>query len=149
VVALSITFMFTLWSCLFYHIWSCHLLLWYLVVLGIVLIFVVVIVSFHFILWCLVVVGSIFVEVSISFHFLVWCMKVLLLSFLLLLLLLSLILLLCLVHCHCCSCHLLLLSFFFFNQFSLLGLVHEGVEGVVKGVHEVGVVDWRLSACEL
>jgi len=27
--------------------------------------------------------------------------------------------------------------------------VHEGVEGVVKGVHEVGVVDWRLSACEL
>ena len=91
-VAVSVTIMFTLWSCLFYHTWSCHLLLWYLVVLGIVSIFVVVIVSFHFILWCIVVVGQ--------------------------------------------------------YQFSLLGLVHEGVEGVVKGVHEVGVMDWRLSACE-
>merc|ERR1719323_67686 len=100
-------------------------------------------------------------------------MKSLSVTFLLLLLLLSLILLLGLVHevvvgdifvavviviinftswlgaLHCCSCYLLLLSFFFFNQFSLLGLVHEGVEGVVKGVHEVGVVDWRLCACEL
>ena len=93
VVAVSVTIMFTLWSCLFYHTWSCHLLLWYLVVLGIVSIFVVVIVSFHFILWCIVVVGQ--------------------------------------------------------YQFSLLGLVHEGVEGVVKGVHEVGVVDWRLSAWEI
>ena len=27
-----------------------------------------------------------------------------------------------------------------------LGLVHEGVEGVVEGVHEVGVVDWGLGA---
>ena len=26
--------------------------------------------------------------------------------------------------------------------------MHERVEGVVKGVHEVGVVDWRLSAWE-
>jgi len=69
VVAVSVTIMFTLWSCLFYHTWSCHLLLWYLVVVGIVSIFVVVIVSFHFLFWCLVVVG-------ISFHFLVWCMKV-------------------------------------------------------------------------
>ena len=33
-------------------------------------------------------------------------------------------------------------------QFSLLGLMHERVEGIVKGVHEVGVMDWRLSACE-
>ena len=81
-----------------------------------------------------------FVEVSISFHFLVWCMK---------LLLLPLTLRLGLVHCRCCSCHLLLLSFFVFNKFSLLGLMHEGVEGVVKGVHKVGVVDWRLSAWEI
>ena len=27
-----------------------------------------------------------------------------------------------------------------------LGLVHEGVEGVVEGVHEVGVVDGGLGA---
>ena len=26
--------------------------------------------------------------------------------------------------------------------------MHERVEGIVKGVHEVGVMDWRLSACE-
>ena len=30
--------------------------------------------------------------------------------------------------------------------FSLLCLVHEGVEGVIQGVHEVGVVDWGLGA---
>ena len=26
--------------------------------------------------------------------------------------------------------------------------MHEGVEGIVEGVHEVGVVDRRLSACK-
>ena len=31
-------------------------------------------------------------------------------------------------------------------DFSLLCLMHEGVEGVVEGVHEVGVVDWGLGA---
>ena len=30
-----------------------------------------------------------------------------------------------------------------------LGLVHEGVEGVVEGVHEVGVVDRGLGACKI
>ena len=30
-----------------------------------------------------------------------------------------------------------------------LGLVHEGVEGVVEGVHEVGVVNRGLGACKI
>ena len=33
-----------------------------------------------------------------------------------------------------------------FSSDSLLCLVHESVEGVVEGVHEVGVVDWGLGA---
>ena len=41
-------------------------------------------------------------------------------------------------------------SKYFFSSkllaFSLLCLMHEGVEGVVEGVHEVGVVDWGLGA---
>jgi len=65
VVAVSVLIMFTSWSFLFYH--TCHFLLWYLVVVGIVLIFVVVFVSFHFLFWCLVVVGIILLRsVSVS-----------------------------------------------------------------------------------
>ena len=39
-------------------------------------------------------------------------------------------------------------SFFELSRVSLLCLVHEGVEGVVKGVHEVGVMDRGLGACK-
>ena len=35
-----------------------------------------------------------------------------------------------------------------FSSDSLLCLVHESVEGVVEGEHEVGVVDRRLGAWE-
>ena len=36
----------------------------------------------------------------------------------------------------------------FISLFLGLGLVHEGVQGVVEGVHEVGVVDRGLGACK-
>ena len=35
----------------------------------------------------------------------------------------------------------------FMSLFLGLCLVHEGVEGVVEGVHEVCVMDWGLGAC--
>ena len=40
-------------------------------------------------------------------------------------------------------------SFIDLSSVSLLCLVHEGVEGVVEGVHEVGVMDRGLGACKL
>ena len=39
-------------------------------------------------------------------------------------------------------------SFIELARVSLLCLMHEGVEGVVKGIHEVGVMDRGLGACK-
>ena len=36
----------------------------------------------------------------------------------------------------------------FISLFLGLGLVHEGVKGVIEGIHEVGVVDGGLGACK-